>query len=449
MPSMRTANSSPPSRAAVSSSRRAPVSRRATVSRTRSPLAWPRLSLTSLKSSRSMDRTASGRHGCASRRVRANSRRSKNSCRFGSPVSASWKAWVVRSSCSRLRSVMSRTVSTQPWTAESSHRLTRLPSMTSSRPSRWRIRIWSECMSLVDAVNSRASVGWSWGDTRSSSGRPVSSSGDQPRAATAGERKVAVESGSMTATTSVLFRTNASSRRSPVSMTVRSVIPRCRSRWRRMTRRNQTNQPHETTSSTTTRITETARSADRSSAADALPAASVACVSASVSDALPLSVHCEVRVRSWSASGTPLSANARISRATGAGSSPGCHPARATLARAWARDRSWAGSSRWKSQVRNMNSTTSTQAVTSAVARIRRWAGLPRCLAPTMPPPARVESSWPCGRPTMVTQSRGARPRNGRSRVRPGPVDLRGSGGAERGDQRRGVGMAVGAMQDD
>ena len=242
---------------------------------------------------------------------------------------------------------MSRTVSTHPRTAVSSHRLTRLPSITSSRPSRRRTRSWSACTSVLVPVSSRASIGWSCGDTMSSSGRPVSSSGDQPRAATAGERNVAVESGSITATTSVLLRTNASSRRSPVSMTLRSVIPRCASRWRRIRRRNQTNQTHETRSRTTTRISETLRSAQRSSAAAAWPAASVACVSASVSDALPLSVHREVRVRSWSASATPLSASASSSRTTGTGSSPGCQPASATLARAVACDRSWAPSSKW------------------------------------------------------------------------------------------------------
>ena len=108
---------------------------------------------------------------------------------------------------------------------------------------------------------------------------------------------MAVESGSITATMSVLLRTNASSRRSPALMTLRSVMPRCASRWRRTRRRNQTNQPHETRSRKTTRISETLRSAERSSAAAARSAASVARVSGSVSAALPLSVHAEVRER--------------------------------------------------------------------------------------------------------------------------------------------------------
>ena len=59
--------------------------------------AWPRLSLTVLKSSRSMNSTdrARRRGRC---RASACSTRSRNSARFGSPVSASWNAWWV--SCS-------------------------------------------------------------------------------------------------------------------------------------------------------------------------------------------------------------------------------------------------------------------------------------------------------------------------------------------------------------
>ena len=56
--SIRTANSSPPKRAAVSPPRRQSVRRLATATRRLSPAAWPRLSLTSLKSSRSRKSTA-------------------------------------------------------------------------------------------------------------------------------------------------------------------------------------------------------------------------------------------------------------------------------------------------------------------------------------------------------------------------------------------------------
>ena len=57
-PGIRTANSSPPSRATVSSSRSCSPIRRATSSRTASPAWWPRVSLMSLKRSRSMTSTA-------------------------------------------------------------------------------------------------------------------------------------------------------------------------------------------------------------------------------------------------------------------------------------------------------------------------------------------------------------------------------------------------------
>ena len=56
--SMRMANSSPPSRAAVSRGRRQPARSFATRLSKRSPSPWPRLSLTVLKSSRSMKSTA-------------------------------------------------------------------------------------------------------------------------------------------------------------------------------------------------------------------------------------------------------------------------------------------------------------------------------------------------------------------------------------------------------
>ena len=57
-PSSRTANSSPPKRATVSVGRIVALRRDATSRRTRSPAGWPRLSLTVLNSSRSMNMTA-------------------------------------------------------------------------------------------------------------------------------------------------------------------------------------------------------------------------------------------------------------------------------------------------------------------------------------------------------------------------------------------------------
>ena len=53
---MRIANSSPPSRAATSPSRRQPRMRSLTITSSSSPAAWPRVSLTALKSSRSSRR---------------------------------------------------------------------------------------------------------------------------------------------------------------------------------------------------------------------------------------------------------------------------------------------------------------------------------------------------------------------------------------------------------
>ena len=96
--SRRIANSSPPMRAAVSASRTLIRIRPATATSSSSPAAWPRLSFTALKSSRSRNRTASGP---LPRRVRVRpcASRSRNSARFGRPVRESWNAWW-RSCCS-------------------------------------------------------------------------------------------------------------------------------------------------------------------------------------------------------------------------------------------------------------------------------------------------------------------------------------------------------------
>ena len=100
-PSTSTTNSSPPNRPTVSPSRRMLVSRLATRRRSWSPAAWPRVSLTSLKLSRSRKRADTGAFSRRSRSIICSSR-SRISARFGSPVRESWKAWY--SSCAvRLR----------------------------------------------------------------------------------------------------------------------------------------------------------------------------------------------------------------------------------------------------------------------------------------------------------------------------------------------------------
>ena len=116
--SMSTANSSPPSRAAVSPARRQLVSRSLTITSSSSPAEWPRLSLTVLKSSRSMNSTASWPPWRCSR-VAAWSTRSRNSAWFASPVSGSWNAWWVSSFWSRRCSVTSRKLHTRPTTSPS------------------------------------------------------------------------------------------------------------------------------------------------------------------------------------------------------------------------------------------------------------------------------------------------------------------------------------------
>ena len=81
-PSASTTNSSPPRRPTVSSWRMALVNRAATAANSWSPAAWPKVSLTSLKLSRSKKRTATG---VCSRRDRASiwSIRSRIRARLG------------------------------------------------------------------------------------------------------------------------------------------------------------------------------------------------------------------------------------------------------------------------------------------------------------------------------------------------------------------------------
>ena len=91
-PSTSTTNSSPPRRAIVSASLRVAESRVATACSSRSPVSWPRVSLTCLKPSRSMNKAALS---VPVRRARASicSTRSRMSARLGNPVSESCNAW--------------------------------------------------------------------------------------------------------------------------------------------------------------------------------------------------------------------------------------------------------------------------------------------------------------------------------------------------------------------
>ena len=87
-----TQNSSPPKRATVSPGRSTSVSRAASRHRSSSPAPWPSESLTSLKRSRSMNRTATEARRRAAW-LRASESRSMNSVRFGRPVSGSCRPW--------------------------------------------------------------------------------------------------------------------------------------------------------------------------------------------------------------------------------------------------------------------------------------------------------------------------------------------------------------------
>ena len=150
--SISTANSSPPSRAAVSPARRQLVSRSLTTRSSASPAEWPRLSFTVLKSSRSMNSTAS----CPPlrwSRVAAWSTRSRNSAWFASPVNGSWNAWCVSSFWSRRCSVTSRKLHTRPTTSPSmccgsESRSNTRPSLNSSEVVTVRLGLFVEPLHL-------------------------------------------------------------------------------------------------------------------------------------------------------------------------------------------------------------------------------------------------------------------------------------------------------------
>ena len=177
------ANSSPPSRAAVSPARMHPRMRRATSTRTSSPATWPNVSLIALKSSRSRRSTE---HGRRSRWLRAWAwaTRSDRSARFASLVRGSWKAWCVSWLSSSLRSSMSRIVRTIPSIVGSSRRLVTITSAKNHSPPRRRSRhstgAGAPGRPEISATIASAR-GWSSGWSRSTSLVPSSSSGRYPR----------------------------------------------------------------------------------------------------------------------------------------------------------------------------------------------------------------------------------------------------------------------------
>ncbi len=132
--SRRIANSSPPSRAAVSAARSTFFSRSPTWSRSPSPAACPRESLIVLKSSMSMNSTATGLRSRSCRSIACNTR-SRNSARLARLVTGSWNAWCESCSSNCLRSVMSRVLSTIPRTFGSCSRLVRRVSVAMYVPS--------------------------------------------------------------------------------------------------------------------------------------------------------------------------------------------------------------------------------------------------------------------------------------------------------------------------
>ena len=180
--SRRIANSSPPSRAAVSAARSTFFSRSPTWSRSPSPAACPSESLIVLKSSMSMNSTAIGFASRSCRSI-ACSTRSRNSARLARLVTGSWNAWCCscRSNC--LRSVMSRVLSTIPRTFGSCSRLVRSVSVARYVPSRWRRRNSRRPVlpspSPADVRNDSTRVLSSWW-TRSMKRVPSSSPGSVP-----------------------------------------------------------------------------------------------------------------------------------------------------------------------------------------------------------------------------------------------------------------------------
>ena len=137
MPSSRIANSSPPKRATVSAGRTATSRRVPTSWRTVSPAAWPRLSFTVLKSSRSMNMTPMEGPPRSERMIECCTRSAKRA-RLARFVTGSWKAWCASCSSNALRSLTSRLFRTMPRTCSSWSRSVCCTSNWSQVPSRWR-----------------------------------------------------------------------------------------------------------------------------------------------------------------------------------------------------------------------------------------------------------------------------------------------------------------------
>ncbi len=118
----------------MSTGRSTDRSRSATCTSSWSPAAWPSVSFTPLKSSRSQNSTAKLRWSCVCR-SRACATRSANSRRLASPVSWSWNACSCSCSSRAATSMTSRRFSTTVAYCRSSSRPTATAVMTSSGAS--------------------------------------------------------------------------------------------------------------------------------------------------------------------------------------------------------------------------------------------------------------------------------------------------------------------------
>ena len=103
--------------------------------RTVSPAAWPRLSLTVLKSSRSMNITPTSGPPRRDLSIECWTRSAK-SARLARPVTGSWNAWCASWSSNSFRSLTSRPLSTMPRTCSSWRRSVYWTSNCSQVPSR-------------------------------------------------------------------------------------------------------------------------------------------------------------------------------------------------------------------------------------------------------------------------------------------------------------------------
>ena len=193
----------------MSLSRISSESRSDTDTSRRSPTSWPRLSLTALNLSRSMNSIAVT-PGLRCRRVIAWWARSISSVRLGSLVSGSCRAWA----SSHTRSLTSFA---EAYQVAPSRRA--LHSSQRHEPSRWRQRVVKFSTSAgwplparIGPSSCSASSGW----TNSATGRDCSSSRDQPRRCSqAGFRSVKEPSSEIVASRSLVI---SNSLRTPASV---------------------------------------------------------------------------------------------------------------------------------------------------------------------------------------------------------------------------------------